>query len=254
MKDRERRKKVLSNGTYQDYTAKRKQAFMNGIPNQMYSTSVNADTGEITQGELSSEFFGIENNDLKECENIRHCKNEQRKKVEEHIKYLFEKSHMALFFVTLNFNDEALKLKPDTRRQKVRRLLNKICDDYILNIDYGEKKGREHYHAIIALKEGTFTEYKNDFNHIKIRELDCYDYGNYDLEKIKTGDNDKKRLARYITKLTLHSVKVEQKYISVKKGSDYQTQKNLIKSIKKDARNDRFFKPDYNDLLMANSL
>ena len=254
MKDKEKRKEILSNGTYRNYTEKRKKAFLSGHADACYKVNFDEDTGEIISTELNKEYFNISKEDLHECERIRKCKKEQREKIENHIKYLFDKSSYDLYFITFNFHDDALELSADTRKQKIRRLLNKFCADYILNIDYGEDKGREHYHAIICLKKNSYTDYLNEYNHIKIKEFDSYDYGNYDIQKIRTDEPDMKKLARYITKLTMHSIKVKQSYVSVKKGSDYQVQKGIIKNLKTDARNDKLFKPDYSDLLYANQL
>ena len=253
MKDREKRIRLLEDGTYRNYTETRRKAFQNGNPDEMYEQVFDDDTGELLRSDLNSDFFQLDQEDLKECERIRNCKNHQRQKIEDHIKFLFEKSKYDLFFITFNFHDDALELNADTRKQKIRRLLNKISEDYILNIDFGELKDREHFHSVVALEKNSYTLYRNEYGHLKIKELDAYDYGNYDIETIRTKDDDKKRLARYIAKLTLHSVKVQQRYVSVKKGSAYQMQKNLIKSLKKDTKNDRLFKPDYSDLLSANS-
>ena len=254
MKNRQKRIEILSNGTYQSYTEKRKKAFLAGHPGECYKDIIDNDTGEILATELNEEYFQIDKDDLKECERVRKCRKEQREKIEAHIKFLFEKSNYRIFFITFNFTDEALELTPDTRKQKIRRLLNMTSDDYILNIDFGKTTDREHYHAVVAFKINSFTEYRNEFGKLKIQELDSYDFGFYDVEEIRTSDLDMKRLSRYITKLTMHSVKVRQSYVSVKKGTDYQAQKKTIKALKIDARRDRLFKPDYNDILFANSL
>lgn len=257
MKNKELRRQILEDDTYQEYTKLRKEAFLNKSPELCFVPAINDDTGEITGYKLNQDYFKIDEHKLNECERIRKCKNEQRQKIEEHVKYLFDKTGMKLYFVTFTFNDDVMQLKPDTRKQRIRRLLNKICDDYILNIDFGKTTEREHYHAIIAISEKRHTLYHQDGDiwNYKIKELDEYDYGFYNVKLIFTEMKDSaEKLSRYITKLTMHSIKVQQTYVSVKKGSDYQKQKNIIKSLKNDARNDRLFKPDYEDILFANSL
>ena len=252
MKNIEKRRAVLSDGSYQNYTALRKKAFTEKEPEKVYSIQVNEDTGEVLPGmKLNQDYFNLDEETLTECERIRNAKNKQRQKIEDHIKFLFELQNCDLYFATFNFNDEALTKKEDTRKQLIRRLLNKVCEDYILNIDYGEKKGREHYHAIVAIRKKNETKHLNEFGHLKLEELDSYNYGNYDLEEIKTDDLDKVRLARYITKLTMHSVKVKQKKVCVKKGTAFQEQQKIIKSMRRDSRLERRFKPDYEDLLTA---
>lgn len=252
MKNLEKRKAVLSDGTYQNYTEKRKMAFIEKQPEKVYCFEMDNETGEVLPGtKLNQDYFNLDEETLIECERIRNSKNKQRQKIEQHINFLFELQNCDLYFATFNFNDAALTKTEDTRKQFIRRMLNKVCEDYILNIDYGEKKGREHYHAIIAIRKNKETKYQNEFGHLKLKEFDSYKYGNYDLEEVKTDNIDKERLARYITKLTMHSVKVKQKKVCVKKGTAFQEQQKIIKSLRRDARLERRFKPDYEDLLTA---
>lgn len=212
MKNQELRKQVLSDGTYQKYSLERKQRALNNELEQ-FINSINDPVQE-------------------ECENIRDCQKKQRQKVEDHIKYMFMKPQWDLFFATFSFNDYALSLSAETRKKAITRLLGSICADYIVNIDYGTKTCREHYHAVIRLVAGTYETYINN-KHIKIKELDSYKYGHYDIEQINKSDIDAKRLSRYETKLTLHSVKVKQQYISTKKGSMYQQFRDLLDKRKK---------------------
>lgn len=52
-------------------------------------------------------------------------------------------------FITLTWNDAALKNNSfENRKKRIRYVLNQTCDDFIANIDFGDKNGREHYHAI----------------------------------------------------------------------------------------------------------
>ena len=212
MKNQELRKQVLSDGTYQKYSLERKQRVFNN--------------------ELEQFINSVTDPEQLECENIRRCQKSQRQKVEDHIKYMFMKPQWDLYFVTFSFNDYALSLSAETRKKAITRLLGSICADYIVNIDYGKTTNREHYHAVIRLVAGTYETYINN-KHIKIKELDSYKYGFYDLEPIEKTDIDAKRLSRYETKLTLHSVKVKQQYISTKKGSMYQQYKDFIDKRKK---------------------
>lgn len=53
-------------------------------------------------------------------------------------------------FVTLTFNDETLDHTIfSVRKGYVKLCLDKSCLDWVANIDFGEKNGREHYHAIV---------------------------------------------------------------------------------------------------------
>lgn len=235
MKNKELRAELLEEGTYRNYTQRRKEAFRDFLFDDMYREVQKVDerTGEIDCSKvLNAAFFGIEEDTLEECEKIRKCKNEQRKKVEEHVKYILSKDYYDTFFLTFTFSDETLKkTSAGTRKQKVRRILGS-CEDYILNIDYGEKNGREHYHAIASWRKGSVKVTSDvEFEHdgmlkkgYKLDALEGYSYGFYSALKVDKGaDKSAEKLARYITKLTMHSIKVAQSYVSVKKGSEYQT-------------------------------
>lgn len=164
---------------------------------------------------------GLTEAETKACEQMRNNATRQTKKIEDHVKFLMKQENTDLYFMTFTFNDETLeKTTSDTRRQKVRRLLNP-CNDYILNIDYGTQNEREHYHAIVSLNQGTYTK-TGQGRKTKIDLFNEYDYGFYSAEPIGTTEKDGEKLSKYITKLTLHSVKVSQQYVSVKKGSNYQ--------------------------------
>lgn len=54
----------------------------------------------------------------------------------------------SLSFVTLTFNPETLEMSSfHQRKDLVKECLDSYCQDWVANIDFGEKKGREHYHA-----------------------------------------------------------------------------------------------------------
>ena len=257
MKNKEHRKQLIKNKTFQKYTEKRKKAFLSGNAADCFKNIFDDKTGVlIKQNALNENYFDMTKEDVEECERIRHCRLEQRKKIENHISYLFKRNDYDLFFLTLNFNDETLeKTKKETRKQNCRRLLTPL-DDYILNIDYGSEKEREHYHAIIAIKKGTYKKYKNEYKKTKIDLLDNYKMGFYDVKEIRREEKDNKRLSRYITKLTMHSIKVEQQYVSTKKGSDYQDYQKIKKQLIKISHNDtpkRYQKiKELNNLIDAN--
>lgn len=57
-------------------------------------------------------------------------------------------------FLTLTFNDSFFDrgTSEDTRRKYIRRFLKEQCQEYVANVDYGDKNGREHFHAIVVPK------------------------------------------------------------------------------------------------------
>ena len=95
-------------------------------------------------------------------------------------------------FLSMTFTDKFLEdnKKYETRRRKVREYLNSLGCHYIANIDFGKLTGREHYHAIVQIDQVNHKDYK---------------FGNLDFERITVANEAK--LAHYINKLVIHSVK-----------------------------------------------
>lgn len=232
MKNQEFKKQLVSDGTFQKYMTSRKLAFQLGQDNSLYLQQLNEETLQY-EPVFNEEIFSMSEDEAIECERMRRNKNKQVQKIEEHIRYLFSLKNVALFFATFTFSDETLDTtSAKTRHRKVIQCLGANCIDYIVNIDYGTQNEREHYHALIAVDLRSVEVYLDDKGHFKITGLDAYKYGFYSLERIKTAEIDEKRLSRYITKLTFHSIKVKQSYVSVKKGSFYVQDRALDEAIK----------------------
>jgi len=97
-------------------------------------------------------------------------------------------------FITLTFTDATLKnTSVETRRRYVARYLKDNASNYVANIDFGAKKGREHYHAVV------------DSN---IVFDNWYKYGAINVERVRTQEDDAVRVARYVAKLSNHALKV----------------------------------------------
>lgn len=101
---------------------------------------------------------------------------------------------LNFLFLTFTFRNDVLdSTNPETRRRYVRRFLKKYCLKYVANIDFGEKKGREHYHAV-ALINGRL-------------DYTLWQYGALKGEKISYSVKSPVKLAKYISKLTNHAIK-----------------------------------------------
>lgn len=105
-----------------------------------------------------------------------------------------------VYFGTLTFNDGTLSKTSDkTRRRYVSYYLKSISNDYIANIDFGDKtknpnsNEREHYHCLIATD----------------KKPESWKYGFCKFQLVGTTEVDCKRISKYIAKLTNHSMKVE---------------------------------------------
>ena len=110
------------------------------------------------------------------------------------------------YFVTLTFSDVCFKTtSAKTRRTYVTRFLKSLSNNvnYVSNVDYGEKNGREHYHAIV--------------NSLPCRSLGAWWYnycGLYHVEKIRPTSSERV-LALYVDKFKLHNMKVDYNFKTI---------------------------------------
>lgn len=103
--------------------------------------------------------------------------------------------HGQCIFLTLTFKDDDLSNSTyEMRKRWVTRYLKSQSDYYVANIDFGEKNGREHYHAVILADK---VDYK----------LWSSKHGNINGKKCHVGETDAKRLSKYVSKLTNHAIK-----------------------------------------------
>lgn len=105
-------------------------------------------------------------------------------------------SRYSVYFFTLTFNNKCLETtSKSTRRRYVHYFLEPFSIDYVANIDYGEKRGREHYHAVVLTDRPIDkTSWERKCGFLKVDP--CY---------IKP--NDIRRLTNYLAKLTNHTLK-----------------------------------------------
>lgn len=123
-----------------------------------------------------------------------------------------------VYFITFTFDDKRLNQKEETRRKLIKRTLEQIQGSkWILNIDYGKKNEREHYHCILGLNnldldgdliEYLFTNKTKELSDIyldhKLKKIyPCF----VSAERINCESEDIKRLSKYIDKLGNHCLK-----------------------------------------------
>lgn len=246
MKNKELKRKLIQDGTEKNYR-KRK--------NQLYKDLFTSD--EIDQKLI--EEFGEENQ--KALKQLLQQRKQQKQKVFDHVKYWFNNDY-DIYFFTFTYSDDKRKkeMTPETLKKYCIRALEN-ADDYAINIDYGDKTGRLHYHALVAYKQnnpykcsklkdflritGQKEEaekikndraviFQSDQNHIEYTRK----VGNIYIEKANKTTEDFTKLSRYMSKLVHHSIKVKQKYISTKKGTDYQKFKSLYQRTLRINKND----------------
>lgn len=240
MKNQALKAELITSGTFKEY---RKKAY------DLYLQYKDYDMKD----EALIEIYGAEN--AKALKQLLKARRMQISKIKNHINFC-RRNDYIIFFFTFTYDDEKRKkeMKPDTLKKYVIRALRN-ADDYILNIDYGSKTERLHFHAIVFYKISNL--YKamklkdyfkniekdnkkanqiNDNNYIFPNDLNHKEYiekvGNMYIQKLGNKNDDEEKIARYITKLTLHTIKVKQKYISTKKGSDFQQYADLMNRAK----------------------
>jgi len=136
------------------------------------------------------------------------------KKVNEYIESDF------VFFITLTFRSDFFVGKNDeTISRYVKRFLKENCYKYVVNVDYGEKHDRLHFHGVVVLKTNdslsdfAFHRYKN--NLIYCSNFVNWNHGFSVVQKVRKEtselmkDTDKNylQLSNYINKLTNHALK-----------------------------------------------
>lgn len=161
------------------------------------------------------------------CKNLSVSEYKRFKKVLNRMKKYCEGGRAV--FATLTFSNKALTRKRQTRRVNVARCCKSFSDAYVANIDFGDEKGREHYHALMKIPDGleivSLPERKAkgkiinvpyivqaDGTTAPLASLPCFDWwrknmGLLDLEKVGDGERDARRTARYTAKLARHALK-----------------------------------------------
>jgi len=143
------------------------------------------------------EFDCIINNrikELNEVEKICNASIQRTKRLRNRIETILLNGDCL--FLTLTFNDSTLSCtSEDTRRQYVRKYLKLFNCPYVANIDFGAKNHREHYHAVIGCSSIDLSLWRS--------------YGNINVQKVRNNsiELNKKRLSKYICKLSNHAIK-----------------------------------------------
>lgn len=130
---------------------------------------------------------------IKEAERVNKASYKRVKRLKTRIGNMLEDNNCV--FVTLTFDPKTNIFNDTTgitRKRYVARYLKEQSNCYVANIDFGEKNGQEHYHALVI----------NRINPLK------WKYGNCDVKLVKNCDSDTSvKIAKYISKLTNHAIK-----------------------------------------------
>ena len=223
MHNRELKQDLITREVYQQYC---------DAHNQFFTSGLNAEDRAL--------YVFLTDEEYQACEQLRWCKQKQRKKIMEWLDYWLKVPDIVLMFGTQTFNDETLQKTESARAKAVQRMLTQF-EDYASNIDYGKESGREHYHFIIVADKqiADSVEWKKNKRGRKyastIPGAEKYlALGNQNFQLIDTSQPKfAEKLAGYIAKLVNHSLKVKQSRLGYKRDSayqGYQKAKNYLKT------------------------
>lgn len=185
MCDYELRKTILENGIYKRYAKARRNTYLQAKGEQYEGETLN--DFECSISHLKNWFQIVE-----ECQRIGNTSYQRIKRLKGRISDLLQRGDCL--FLTLTFNDSTLlNTTQKERRDLVLDFLKKTNADFIGNIDFGKEKEREHYHVII--------------NSCKVDYTLWHANGAVKGEKVRLRGKTETKLARYIDKLALHSLK-----------------------------------------------
>ena len=187
MKNITLKQEMIINGKYDDYLLRRRLL----VANYLFDDMTDCDLYQMNIEEMIA------------CEQMRKQKYACFTRLVDHVRFMLQE-YENVYFLTLTFNDYAMGLAPDTRRQKIHRLLSKNCLDYVANIDFGKKKEREHYHAVIATRE-PLEHIHTTKNRYSATWLEQYNYGFYKCEMITVTDKSFKQCINFLDLLILTS-------------------------------------------------
>ena len=185
MRNSTKKAELLDNGLYMFYRKIKRSLFcaFNNIPkfNVMpYNQAVLADFL----------FQKYKPNEYKICRALEDSRVARSKRLSDKIEFMLD--NFDCVFLTITFKDKYLyNVNEQTRRKYVQRFLSSLDCYYVANIDFGEKKGREHYHAVVSV------------NYVN---TSLWHYGHCHAESIRSS-LDYVKLAKYISKLTNHALK-----------------------------------------------
>ena len=137
-------------------------------------------------------------NNNEEYDRILKARYNKVSRIKKHLVYLIyhKKYH---YFITFTFNDKMLSKCDRTKRDSIKSALNTFSDDiyYILNIDFGSKNDREHFHCIVG------TDNSSDIRKHLESNYPCFIW----CEPISYGSESVSQLSKYVNKLTNHCCK-----------------------------------------------
>lgn len=136
----------------------------------------------------------------KEFEKVLKARYQKISRIKRRLIYLLSRNNY-IWFCTFTFDNNYINKCTRTKRDLIKSVINTHDFKYMLNIDYGKTTEREHYHCVLG------TDWDFDVNQFIQSHYPCFCLA----IPVKVGENDFKRLAKYINKLTNHCIKATTK-------------------------------------------
>lgn len=133
--------------------------------------------------------FADNQDSWQECLKINRAYYQRVKRLRNKVAKMLENPCVFLTFTWRN-SESYFNTSIETKRKYVQRALNGLKCHYVANIDYGKKKERVHFHALVECESVS---------------QDIWEYGNLDHESCYN-KNDA-AICKYINKLTNHAIK-----------------------------------------------
>lgn len=133
-----------------------------------------------------------------EYERILSARYNKVSRIKKKIIYLMNR-YNNIYFCTFTFDDYYINKCSRTQKDLIKKTLIMYDKNikYILNVDYGDKNGRLHYHGIVA------TNRINDFRLFLKEYYPCFT----SCDLVPTKLQDLNKVSKYINKLTNHTTK-----------------------------------------------
>lgn len=176
---------LLNNGIYDLYLKNRLALY-----SQFCSVTYNSTFNDNLSSYLNINLFDfMTDREYFECERIFNAYRKRSGRLRKRIEDMIVSSDCI--FLTLTFIDDVfIKTSLVTRHRYVVRFLKSLNCDYVANIDFGSKNGREHYHALV---------------NCSLVDCKSWFYGAVNFKRVV--NNNALALAKYISKLTNHAIK-----------------------------------------------
>ena len=149
-------------------------------------------------------YLAYKNNEgfelIPEYERILKARYQKCSRIKRRFVYLLTR-YKHVWFCTFTFSDKYINKSSRTKRDLIKSCINNHDFVYILNIDYGKKTEREHYHCVLGTNlDLNIDKYFSELYPCHQKSIQCK--SNYD---------DFMKLSKYINKLTNHCLKATNK-------------------------------------------